>query len=132
MPHKSSIPLSKRTQKTRYRLIATQCKNCNEIFIPPRNFCPKCRRKGIINEIELSGKGEVYSFTIMKTAPEGFEENIPYVIGIIKLDEGPLFSSQIVKPYDNLAIGSKVKPVFRRINKSKTGFINYGIKFELV
>lgn len=133
MPYKSSIPLSKRTAKSRYRLLGTKCETCGEIYIPPRNLCPACRRKGVLNEIELSGKGKVYSFTIIKTAPEGFEEPVPYITGIIKLDEGPLFSAQIVGPWNKIAIGRRVRTVFRRISKSeKTGFINYGIKFELV
>ncbi len=126
-----TAPIAKRTMKNRYRLIGTKCLNCNEVFMPPRSMCPNCRRSGKIEEIELSGEGEIYSYTIIKTAPEGFEINTPYVIGIIKLKEGPFISSQIINNGKEIKIGRKVRSVFRRIFRDDNGLINYGLKFEV-
>jgi len=126
-----TAPIAKRTMRNRYRLIGTKCLNCNEIFMPPRSLCPNCRRSGKIEEIELSGEGEIYSYTIIKTAPEGFEINAPYVIGIIKLKEGLFISSQIINNGKEIKIGQKVRPVFRRIFRDDSGLINYGLKFEV-
>ncbi len=42
----------------------------------------------------LSGRGEIYSFSTMYNAPQGFEEQKPYTIALIKLDEGPMVTAQ--------------------------------------
>jgi uncharacterized OB-fold protein len=132
MPVKSSVPLSWRLNRARYRMIATRCNSCQELFFPPRSICPKCRRKGKTDEVQLSGEGEIYSYTIIYTAPEGFEEHTPYILGIIKLKEGALATGQIVSPSNEVAIGKKVKMVFRKISEDgDAGIINYGFKFEV-
>lgn len=118
----------------RYNLIGTECENCKEKFFPPRKLCPNCRRLGKIKEFKFSGRGAIYSYTIIHSPPEGFEHLKPYVVAIIKLDEGPMITSQIVdcKPED-VAIGKKVEMVFRRVlSTSKEGSIRYGYKFKLV
>ena len=43
----------------------------------------------------LSGYGEVYSYTVVTDAPEGFDEFAPYVLAIVKLDEGPMLTAQL-------------------------------------
>ena len=133
MPVKSSIPLSWRLNRARYRMLATRCGNCETLYFPPRSICPKCRRKSRIEEKILSGEGEIYSYTIIYIAPEGFEDHTPYVLGIIKLKEGPLATGQIVSPADEVSIGKKVKMVFRKISEDgDAGVINYGFKFEVI
>lgn len=128
------LPSYWRLIKHRYNLIGTECENCKEKFFPPRKLCPNCRRLGKIKEFKFSGKGEIYSYTVIYSPPEGFEHLKPYVVAIIKLDEGPMITSQIVdcKPED-VAIGKKVEMVFRRIfSTGKEGSIRYGYKFKLV
>lgn len=133
MPHKSSIPLSWRLNRARYRLIGSRCLNCNDIIFPPRSICPKCRRKGKTEDIQLSGEGEIYSYTIIYIAPGGFEDQTPYALGIIKLKEGVLATGQIVAPFEDIAIGKKVRMVFRKLSEDgDSGIINYGFKFALV
>ena len=133
MPVKSSIPLSWRLNRARYRMLATRCINCQELYFPPRSICPTCRRKGHTEETILSGEGEIYTYTIIYTAPEGFEEHTPYILGIIRLKEGPLTTGQIVSPASKVEIGKKVKMVFRKISEDgEAGIINYGFKFEVV
>jgi len=39
--------------------------------------------------VELSGKGEVQTFSTVFVPPEGREPEIPYTIVIVELDEGP-------------------------------------------
>lgn len=118
----------------RYNLVGTECTRCGEKFFPPRKFCPNCRRHGTIRKYKFSGKGEIYSFTIIHAAPDGFEFLKPYPLALIKLVEGPLVTAQIVdcRPED-VAIGKKVETVFRRIYAcGKEGTIRYGYKFRLV
>jgi len=117
----------------RYNLIGTGCETCGEKFFPPRNFCSKCRRHGKIGEFKFAGTGEIYSYSIVHAPPEGFEYQKPYAIGIIKLDEGPMLTAQIVdcKPED-IEIGKSVKSTFRKIVETgSSGIIQYGYKFKL-
>ncbi len=128
------IPIHWRLIPQRYNLIGTECRTCGEKFFPPRDWCPKCRRKGIIHEFKFSGKGEVYSYSVVHVPPAGFEFLKPYVLGIIKLREGPLVTAQVVdcKP-DDVKIGKKVSLVFRKIiADGDAGIIRYGYKFKLV
>ncbi|RLI98022.1 MAG: transcriptional regulator [Candidatus Aenigmatarchaeota archaeon] len=130
--HNSSVPLFWRLKDSKYRMVGTKCANCGTFYFPPRHFCPKCRRDGKIEEFKFTGKGTIVSHTVIRTAPSGFEKSTPYVVGIVKLDEGPQISGQIVGGIREVEIGKKVKPVFRKMYEDGDGgLIHYGFKFEL-
>ncbi len=118
----------------RYNIIGNNCESCNRVFFPPRESCPYCRRKsmGKMKETKLSGKGEIVTYTIIHVGPENFEEQVPYPIAIIKLEEGPQITAQIVDcPIDEIKIGMKVESTFRKIQEDGyTGAIYYGYKFK--
>ena len=118
----------------RYNLIGSQCGSCGEVFFPPRESCPYCRRKsmGNMKEIKLCGKGEVETYTIIHVGSEDFEEQVPYPIAIVKLDEGPKVTAQIVDcALQKVSIGMKVEQTFRKIQQDgSTGAIYYGYKFR--
>jgi len=120
----------------RYNLIGDKCGVCGQVFFPPRESCPKCRRKsmGKIKEKQLSGKGEVITYSIIHVGPEAFEEQVPYPIAIIQLDEGPRITAQIVDcDINDVKIGMKVEAVFRKIQQDgSTGAIYYGYKFKKI
>lgn len=128
-----TIPLFWRLKKQKYILIGNKCEGCNEVFFPPRIICPNCRRDGIMNDIKLSGIGKIFSFTVIRIPPSGFEDITPYVIGVIQLKEGPLISGQIINKPEEVEIGKNVRTVFRKITENgKDGVIHYGFKFEII
>ncbi len=119
-----------RKQIHRYNLVGTRCNKCGEHFYPPRNMCPSCRREGQIDNYKFSGEGHIVTYTIIHTAAEGFEGQAPYVLGIVQLDEGPRLTSQIVVSPEDVKIGMKVRPVFRKLGEGgDRGMIYYGTKF---
>lgn len=125
-----SVPRFWRKQVARYNLIGTRCKTCGAYYYPPRNMCLKCRREGVIENFKFSGEGEILTYTIIYTGAEGFEKQTPYVLAIVKLKEGPNLTSQIVVNPEEVKIGMKVKPVFRKLGQSgEKGMIHYGTKF---
>jgi uncharacterized OB-fold protein len=128
------IPVHWRLIPQRYRLLGSECKRCKEKFFPMRTVCPNCRRKGQIEEIRFAGKGEIYSYTIIHVASRGFELLKPYAMALIRLDEGPIITAQLVdcNP-DDVEVGKKVFMTFRKISvDGDKGIIRYGYKFKLV
>ena len=81
----------------------------------------------------FSGAGEVYSFTVVQDPPEGYESQAPYVLALVKLDEGPLVTAQITDTDGQIAIGDRVEMVTRRLStEGERGMIIYGYKFRKI
>lgn len=131
MPHRKSLSLVWRKYPQRYRLVGTKCLTCGTHFFPPRDFCPKCRRKGEIVEHKMKGIGKIHSYTIVRVPQEGFELETPYILAIVELEEGPKLTTQICDiKLEEVSIGMPVKVTFRRIcEDGNSGIINYGYKF---
>lgn len=82
----------------------------------------------------LSGYGVVYSYTLMYNAPKGYEDQRPYVIALVQLEEGPMVTAQLtdVDP-DDVFIGLRVEMVTRKLKEEgPEGQIIYGYKFRPV
>jgi len=131
---KSNVARFWREIPQRYNLIGNKCESCKRVFFPPREACPYCRRKsmGKMKDFMLNGKGKIITYSIIHTGPEAFEEQIPYPVAIVELDEGPKVTAQIVDcDTDDVKIGMKVESTFRRIQEDGyTGAIYYGYKFR--
>lgn len=119
----------------RYRLVGHKCGNCNNVYFPPRDVCPTCHRESIgkMQPLDLSGKGEIVSFTVVHDSPPPFKRQRPYVMAIIKLEDGPSLTAQVVDcDPSEVEIGKRVRSVFRKIAEDgKSGIIEYGYKFVL-
>jgi len=107
---------------------------CGTVYFPPRAVCPECtsHRQSIEKMVpyQLSGEGEVISYTIVHDAAEGFEMQVPYALGLVKTPEGPVLTGQIVdiEP-ETVAIGLKVRATFRKLREEgASGVIHYGYK----
>ena len=102
-----------------HRLIATKCQKCGELLIPPRPLCPQCNSTSFARA-ELKGKGTLLTYSIIHIAPRQFQNLAPYVVGIIRLDEGVQIPGIVrgLKP-ENARIGQKVKVSFSRWRSPK-------------
>ena len=81
----------------------------------------------------FSGEGTVETFTEVYTTSTEFEREAPYILAIVKLDEGPALTSQVVCDPDEIDIGTRVRAIFRRIGEEGSkGIIYYGTKFTPV
>lgn len=122
-----------RMQKFRYRLTGSVCTKCRTKYYPYKSFCPNCYSEKNIKEIELSPFGKIVSWSCLEVAPNGFEQFTPYVIALIKLEDGPTVLSRICDcDQKEVKKGLKVKAVFRKlICSNESEVIKYGIVFEL-
>jgi hypothetical protein len=128
------VPRHWRLKKQRYALVGEVCPHCDAKIFPPRDVCPYCGGEAK-NEYAFSGKGQVYSFTIMHDGPSGFEEALPYTVALVKLEEGPMVTAQLTDLGDQaVQIGMPVEMVTRKIraDAGDKGMLIYGYKFRPV
>jgi uncharacterized OB-fold protein len=126
------VPRHWRLRKQRYSLVGEICPHCEAKIFPPRDVCPECGGEAK-TAYAFSGKGEVYSFTKMGNAPAGFEEQAPYTVALIKLQEGPIVTAQLTDLGDQeVQIGMPVEMVTRKLRSDdgEKGILVYGYKFR--
>ena len=126
------IPRHWRLRKQRYSLVGEICGHCDAKVFPPRDICPSCGEEAK-TLYTFSGKGEVYSYTTVFDAPAGFEESAPYMVAMIKLDEGPLVTAQLTDLENKeVEIGMPVEMVTRKLRSAtdERGLLVYGYKFR--
>lgn len=123
-----------RLRKQRYGLTGEVCPHCDAKIFPPRDVCPECGLEAKA-AYTFSGRGQVYSFTTVYDPPAGYEENAPYTVALVKLEEGPLVTAQLTDLGDQaVEIGAPVEMVTRRLRQDgdERGLIVYGYKFRPV
>ena len=69
------------------KLLGLKCRECAAITVPPQMVCGKCASPAM-DIVELSGRGEIQTFTTVYVAPEGRQGEVPYIIVLVELDEG--------------------------------------------
>jgi uncharacterized OB-fold protein len=126
------IPRHWRLKKQRYALVGEVCEHCDAKLFPPRDICPECGEEAK-TLFQFSGKGEVYSYTTVYEAPEGYAEQAPYTLAMVKLAEGPLVTAQLTDLGEQKAkIGMPVEMVTRLLRSAtdERGMLIYGYKFR--
>lgn len=79
----------------------------------------------------LGKKGVVISWTIIRTPPVGFEDQAPYAVALVALDEVNFVGQIVDCDIEKVHKGMKVKAVLRRVKTpGKEGIIPYGVKFK--
>jgi uncharacterized OB-fold protein len=121
-----------RLKAQRYRLVGEVCPKCNGKIFPPRDVCPYCSDNESQPHFQFSGRGEVFSYSTVHNAPEGYEDQTPYTVALVKLEEGPLVTAQLTDVRsDEVQIGMPVEMVTRKLRtQGEEGLIIYGYKFR--
>lgn len=96
-----------------HRLSIPRCKACDQHHFYPRELCPHCHSDEL-EWTDVSGRGEIYSYTIArKPAGPAFAADVPYVVAMIALDEGPrMLTNIITADVDSVRIGDRVRVKF--------------------
>ena len=96
VPHPSPETLPFWEAAKAHRLLLPQCNRCGEFWFPPTQRCAHCLSADFAWR-ESGGTGRVYSFVVYhRVYHPGFEGDVPYVVAIVELDEGPRLISNIV------------------------------------
>lgn len=71
------------------RLDLQRCDACARLQFPPDIVCVHCQSLEL-TPATVSGRGAVYAYAVVDRAfHEGFVDALPYVIGLVELDEQP-------------------------------------------
>ena len=79
----------------RGELCLPRCTACDAFFFYPRPFCPTCHGTDI-EWRQVSGRGRLHTYLINHRPAPGFQQEAPYVIAIVELEEGPRMMSNLV------------------------------------
>ena len=122
-----------RIKKQRYALVGEVCPHCAAKIFPPRDICPECGDEAK-DHYQFSGRGEVYSYTTLYNAPAGYEEQAPYTVAMVQLEEGPLVTAQLTDiDVKEPEVGMPVEMVTRKLgSEGDRGILIYGYKFRPV
>jgi hypothetical protein len=103
------------------RLMLPECLDCRTVFFYPRLFCPECHSDRL-DWVQASGRGTLYSYTVVQSnSPSAFLADIPYVVAIVRLEEGVQMCTNIVGcPPDQLRCDMPVEVVFEKLNDEFT------------
>lgn len=96
------------------KLLLKRCAACMKTHWYPRVVCPLCGSDKT-DWIEASGRGEVYSYSVIERADP------QYILAWVRLEEGPTLITNIVDcKLDAVGIGDQVEVAFRRAKEGRT------------
>lgn len=102
------------------KLMGSYNAKSDTLYVPPRPICPQTQDTHM-EWRELSGKGTLAAFTAVHIGLKsmgalGYSREVPYVSGIVQLEEGPKISAIILEVDGNNAsldmIGTPLKVNF--------------------
>ena len=111
VPTKWSQPFWDGTKQ--HKLLLKRCKACGHIDHPPYLYCTECLSDDH-KWFEASGRATLYAFAINEYGvPFPFMPDLPYVLALVDLKEGPRMISNVVDcDHTKLANGMELEVVF--------------------
>jgi uncharacterized OB-fold protein len=102
-------------------LMVQQCLDCGAFRYPAARMCPHCQSERQ-HWTGMSGRGTVWSWCVFhRPYFKGFEPDIPYLVVLVKLDEGPKFYSNLVGvPRESVRIGMRVRACYDKVTDQVT------------
>ena len=77
------------------KLMGLKCNQCGNTTCPPKIACQECGSMDC-EVVQLSGKGKLVSFTTHYIAPMGRDNEIPYTVALVELEEGPWLIGNLI------------------------------------
>lgn len=93
------------------RLLVSECRDCGLVYHYPRALCPDCFSEDV-DWVEAAGTGEVYTYSVARTASGWPESDLPLVVGYVELDEGPRVMTMVDADPGDVSVGTRVEVQF--------------------
>jgi len=119
VPQKWSKPFWEGAKQ--HKLLLKKCQDCGHIDHPPYLYCTNCMSENS-KWIEASGRATLYAYCVNEYGvPFYFMPDLPYVVALVDLDEGPRMISNIVEcDPKELKNGMKLEVVFDDVSPEVT------------
>jgi uncharacterized protein len=110
-PAPESLPFWESAKQ--HRLALPRCNACAKFWFPPSRSCPHCLAADFA-WLPVSGRGKIFSFvTFHRVYHPAFASEVPYVVALVELEEGPRMLSNIVGvPPDRVGCDMPVRIVY--------------------
>ena len=101
-------------------LLGFRCRQCDVVIFGPGTFCQSCTSDQL-EPVELTRRGILYSYTIVRVPPAGWKGPVPYVLGQVELAEGPQVLAEVIDcPQEQLAVGLPVVLALKEVGGEDT------------
>lgn len=102
-----------------HQLKFQKCEKCGHVRAPGSLICPVCHSMNA-DWILSPGNGKIYTFIVYRVAfHPAFADDVPYVVAVVKLEEGPHLLSNIVGCLpEEVACEMPVEVVWKDINQN--------------
>ncbi len=95
-----------------HKLLLQRCRACGAFRWTPQYLCRDCYAEEY-DWVETSGRGKVYSYTLIHRAQTPAFTEVPYCEAVVQLDEGPLMLTDIEGcPVETVYVDMPVKVHF--------------------
>lgn len=96
-----------------------RCRDCGHFVFIPQPLCTRCQSEAL-EWVTSSGRGTVYSFTVVERPPRPAFET-PYVVAIVELEEGwHMLTNLVDVAPEAVEVGMRVTPRFRAMSDDVT------------
>jgi uncharacterized OB-fold protein len=97
------------------RLTAPRCRACGRLRWPPTPVCGACLSEDT-DWVDVSSHGTIWSYAVYHRAfHPGFRAEVPYVVAVVEVPDGPHFVGNLVGARDGLAVGAQVTAVLEAV-----------------
>ncbi|MBI2880017.1 MAG: OB-fold domain-containing protein [Candidatus Tectomicrobia bacterium] len=118
-----SSPAILHREETAYlKLYGEKCRRCGRIHFPPQRICRGCRAMDDFEDVRLSRRGRVFTYTVDHLVPT---PDPPVVMASADLEGGGRFYGQVADcAPDEVSVGMEVELCLRRLHEGG-GFHHY-------
>jgi uncharacterized OB-fold protein len=92
------------------KVAGTRCRKCGQSFFPPRADCSQCLSDEM-EWFEITGTGQLISFSTLIYAPTGFEQDLPYTIALVRFGKDVKVFGRLSKEIEleDIKVGMKLE-----------------------
>ena len=82
-------------------LTGSKCQSCGHVMVPPRPVCRQCQSPNV-EIVPVNGRGKLLTWTIIHVGPPSYENQVPYTVGIVELENGERLTGIVDIPANEL------------------------------
>lgn len=99
----------------KHELRMQRCQDCETTRFRPSIVCPNCMSTKFVWQL-MSGFAKIYSFVVVHQAMVPGYSEVPYVLALVELEEGPRMTTRIINcDPSEVSIGLQVQLFFEDI-----------------